>query len=65
MPTDLGVNQASVERIVRALTDGVISTGKEVVMRHALAVLEREAPKAGMGYITDDAKRRIRAALSQ
>lgn len=65
MPTDLGVNQASVEKIIRALTDAVIVSGKEVVMRHTLAIIRNEGEKTGLGYIVDNAKRRIEAALSE
>ena len=64
MPTDLGVNEESIKRIITALTDGIIASGREIVLRHTLAVLTAECPRAGLGYIGDYARQKINAALS-
>ncbi len=65
MPTDLGVNQESVERIIKGLTEGIILGGREIVLRYVLTLFQKEGPKAGLGYIIDNAEAKIKKALSE
>lgn len=63
MPVDLGVNAESVERVIRALTDGVIMSERQIVLLGTLAVLRQEVSTAGLGYILDRAIEKLEAAL--